>query len=112
MPLQNVQYKPSGAFASATVGLDSEYNSSQDMYEETGSDNNGNLRMEKLAHTAGTPFSVERLYRYDPVNRLGSFSEPSKSQSCGYDAFGNIWQTGATGVPAHLSPKCQFRLSL
>jgi RHS repeat-associated protein len=137
--MQNVQYKPSGAFLSATVGLDtanqwtesreynsllqarklrlmkgaqkvlgldwiysanSQYNSSQDMYEETGTDNNGNLRMEKLAHTVGTPFSVDRSFGYDTANRLGSFTEPSKSQSFGYDAFGNLWQTAASGVPA------------
>ncbi len=61
---------------------------------------NGNLRMEKLAHTVGTPFSVDRSFSYDTANRLGSFSEPSKSQSFGYDAFGNLWQTGASGVPA------------
>jgi RHS repeat-associated protein len=137
--MQNVQYKPSGVFLSATVGLDtanqwtetreynsllqarklrlvkgaqkvlgldwiysanSQYNASQDMYEETGTDNNGNLRMEKLAHTVGTPFSVDRWFSYDTANRLGSFSEPSKSQSFGYDAFGNLFQTGASGVPA------------
>jgi len=80
--------------------LTMQYNASQDMYEETGTDNNGNLRMEKLEHTVGTPFSVDRLFGYDTVNRLGSFTEPSKSQSFGYDAFGNLWQTGASGVPA------------
>jgi len=139
--MQNVQYKPSGAFSSATVGLDtanqwtetreynsllqarklrlvkgtqkllgldwiysanSQYNSSQDMYEETGTDNNGNLRMEKLAHTVGTPFSVDRSFDYDTANRLTTFNEPmsAKSQYFGYDAFGNLWQTGASGVPA------------
>ena len=136
--MQNMQYKPAGAFFSATVGLDSanpwtetreynsllqarklrlvkgtqkllgldwiysansQYNASQDMYEETGSDNNGNLRMEKLAHTVGTPFSVDRSFGYDTANRIGSFSEPSKSQSYGYDAFGNLWQSAASGVP-------------
>jgi hypothetical protein len=38
------------------------------MYEETGTDNNGNLRMEKLAHTVGTPFSVDRSFGYDTSN--------------------------------------------
>ncbi len=76
-------------------------NSSQDMYEETGTDNNGNLRMEKLAHTVGTPFSVDRSFGYDIANRLTSYSEPttSKSQTFGHDAFGNLWQTAASGVP-------------
>jgi hypothetical protein len=33
-------------------------------------------------------------------NRVNSYSEPGKSQSFGYDAFGNLWQSGtALGVP-------------
>jgi len=43
---------------------------------------------------------VLRSYTYDGANRVNSYSEPGKSQSFGYDAFGNLWQSGtALGVP-------------
>lgn len=40
------------------------------------------------------------MHGYDNANRVSSYSDPSKSQSYGYDAFGNMWQSGtASGVP-------------
>ena len=60
--------------------------------EGTGSDNDGNLRGERLQFLNGG--YANRSYSYDAGNRITSYSEPSASQSFGYDAFGNLWQTG------------------
>jgi RHS repeat-associated protein len=70
--------------------------------EETGSDNNGDLRVERLEHLhQSTLQSVDRSYYYTGADRLSYFSETSgKSQWFGHDAFGNVWQTSAYGVPA------------
>ena len=76
------------------------YDATRDLWEETGSANNGNLRMEKLAHGVGAGLGVDRSYGYDAGNRVASFTEPGKSQGYAYDGFGNMWQTGSTGVPA------------
>lgn len=71
--------------------------------EGTGTDNNGNILAERLQYpSAGVQQTVPRSFGYDAANRLSSYSEPTtgKSQSYGYDAFGNLWQSGAaTGVP-------------
>ncbi len=66
-------------------------------FEETAADNYGNLQVEQVEDTSGTYL---RQYNYDTANRVTSYSEPGKSQSFGYDAFGNLWQTEASGVPA------------
>ncbi|MGJ5814500.1 RHS repeat domain-containing protein [Paludibaculum fermentans] len=69
----------------------------------SGTDNNGNVQAERLQYpNSGVPQTVLRSYGYDNANRLTSYSEPNpfKSQLYGYDAFGNIWQTGTpVGVP-------------
>lgn len=74
------------------------YNATQDMWEEPAGTatnrNNGNLWTEKLAYTAGTPFSVDRNYTYDAANRVASYLEPGKSQTFGYDAFGICGRRG------------------
>ena len=136
--LSNGQYKPNGAVAGATLGMDpdslnqwsetwdynsrlqprsvtvtkgttllglqwiysSSYNGST--FVETGQDNNGNVKFERLQYpNSGTTQTVLRTYGYDASNRLSTYSEPSKSQSFGYYAFGNLWQSGGNsgGVP-------------
>ncbi len=74
-----------------------------DICEGTGTDNNGNVLAERLQYpSGGVQQTVPRNYGYDGANRLNSYSEPTtgKSQGYGYDAFGNLWQSGAaTGVP-------------
>src|SRR6266498_778686 len=71
--------------------------------EGTGTDNNGNVLAERPQYpSGGVQQTVPRNYGYDGANRLNSYSEPTtgKSQGYGYDAFGNLWQSGAaTGVP-------------
>lgn len=74
------------------------YDATRDLWEEIGSANNGNLRMEKLAHGVGVGFSVERSCGYDAGNRVASLTEPGKSQGYAYDGFGNMWHAGSTGV--------------
>ncbi len=69
--------------------------------EETGTDNNGDLRVERLEFPhQGALQTVDRAYAYTGSDRLVSFTEPSKSQSFTYDAFGNVWQYGGVGVPS------------
>lgn len=84
-----------------------QYNADQNMYEETGSDNNGNLRIEYLAHTAGPPFSVDRAYGYDSPNRITSDAATSMSQTFVYDAFGTLASeyggTSSTSGPHYLT---------
>ena len=78
----------------------SSYNGST--FVETGQDNNRNVKFERLQYpNSGTTQTVLRTYGYDTSNRLSSYSEPGKSQSFGYDAFGNLWQSGGNsgGVP-------------
>lgn len=72
-------------------------------FEETSSDNNGNVRAEKIQYgPSGSPIAIRRTFVYDQLNRITSFIEDTgKSQGFGYDGFGNLWQDGAaTGVPA------------
>jgi len=65
--------------------------------EETGADNAGNLRYERIEYPSRT---IMRSYGYDGASRLTSFVEDSgKSQGFGYDAFGNVWQSSVNGVP-------------
>ena len=65
--------------------------------------NNGTLQ--GAAMTSGGPGSGQTLsfsqtFGYDHVNRLLSASDSGGwSRSFGYDAFGNMWLTGNTGVP-------------
>ncbi|MCL4782536.1 MAG: RHS repeat-associated core domain-containing protein [Bryobacterales bacterium] len=70
-------------------------------FEETGTDNNGDLRIERLEFPhQGALQTVDRTYAYTGADRLASFSETGgKSQSFGHDAFGNVWQNAASGVP-------------
>ncbi len=70
-------------------------------FEETGTDNNGDLRIERLEFPhQGALQTVDRNYAYTGADRLSSFSETGgKSQSFGHDAFGNVWQNAASGVP-------------
>jgi uncharacterized protein RhaS with RHS repeats len=64
--------------------------------EGTGTDNNGNLLTERLQYpSGGSQQTIPRSYTYDNANRVTSYSEPGKSQSYGYDTFGNLWQSGA-----------------
>ncbi|MDZ4798873.1 MAG: RHS repeat-associated core domain-containing protein [Bryobacteraceae bacterium] len=62
-------------------------------------DNSGAVRAERLQYLNGT--FATRTYGYDGVSRVASFVESPAgvSQSFGYDRFGNLWQTGAAGVP-------------
>jgi len=65
--------------------------------EETGADNAGNLRYERIEYPTRT---IMRSYGYDGASRLTSLVEDSgKSQGFGYDAFGNVWQSSVNGVP-------------
>jgi RHS repeat-associated protein len=87
------------------LGLNWVYSATYDSnYNETGTDNNGNLRYEVLQYpSGGATQNVLRNYSYDGANRLSSYSEPSASQSFGYDGLGNLWQSGtAVGVPSLL----------
>jgi YD repeat-containing protein len=53
--------------------------------EETGTDNNGDLRVERLEHLhQGALQSLDRTYAYTGADRLASFTEPSKNQSFQY----------------------------
>ena len=66
--------------------------------EETGSDNNGDLRTGRLEFPhQGAMQSLDRTYTYSGADRVVSFTEPSKNQSFQYDAFGNVWQYAASG---------------
>lgn len=137
--MQSMQYKPSGSMSSATVGTWSqtrEYNSRLQArsltvqnggasllglrwiysgnydatFEETGTDNNGDVRHERLQYpVSGSQQVVMRRYDYDAANRLTNYCEPwdgttcqpGKRQQFGYDRFGNMWQEGSNsgGVP-------------
>ncbi len=86
--LLRLRWAYSGAYNSTTL-------------EETGTDNNGDPRVERLEFPhQGTMQSLDRTYAYTGADRLVSFTEPSKSQSFTYDAFGNVWQHGGVGVPS------------
>ncbi len=71
-------------------------------FEETGTDNNGDLRVERLEHLhQGALQTVDRTYAYTGADRLSYFTETGgKYQYFGYDAFGNAWQTYVSQVPA------------
>jgi RHS repeat-associated protein len=143
--LNGAQYKANGSMASATLGtataswdynsrlqarkvgvtkgtqtllgLQWVYSSSYDSnYLETGTDNNGNVKFERLQFpSAGTMQDILRSYTYDGANRLSTYAEPGKSEGYGYDAFGNLWQTtGAsdlrpTGASWYLLPDNSVR---
>jgi RHS repeat-associated protein len=143
--LNGAQYKANGSMASATLGtatatwdynsrlqarkvgvtkgaqtllgLQWVYSSTYDSnYLETGADNNGNVKFERLQFpSGGTTQDILRSYTYDGANRLSSYAEPGKSEGYGYDAFGNLWQTtGAsdlrpTGASWYLLPDNSVR---
>ena len=69
--------------------------------EETASNNNGNIRVEKLEFSGARQTEFTGSFGYDGANRITTFAEDAsaKSQNFGYDSFGNIWQTAASGVP-------------
>jgi YD repeat-containing protein len=87
--LLRLRWAYSGAYNSTTL-------------EETGTDNNGDLRVERLEHLhQGTLQTVDRSYAYTGADRLSTFSESGgKYQYYGHDAFGNVWQTYVSGVPS------------
>jgi RHS repeat-associated protein len=68
-----------------------------------GTNNNGNLQSE-IAYVGGPgPLNSlaqsNRSCSYDAVNRLTSASDSSSwSRGFGYDAYGNMWVTGSSGV--------------
>ncbi|MFN0100996.1 MAG: RHS repeat domain-containing protein [Bryobacteraceae bacterium] len=90
--------------AQTLLGLDwiysntANYDSPTELWVDQGTDNNGNLRTEKLSPIGAG--SVDRNYGYDGANRVTSYAETGKSQTFGFDAFGNVWQTSSTGVTA------------
>ena len=64
---------------------------------ETGGDNTGNILTEQLRHGTQT---VLRQYQCDAADRITKYTAPGKTQAFGYDAFGNMWQSGTeVGVP-------------
>ena len=87
--LLRLRWAYSGAYNSTTL-------------EETGTDNNGDLRTERLEFPhQGAMQTVDRSYAYTGADRLSYFSETSgKSQYFGHDAFGNVWQSSVSGVPS------------
>jgi YD repeat-containing protein len=87
--LLRLRWAYSGAYNSTTL-------------EETGTDNNGDLRVERIEYPHQTALqSVDRSYTYTGADRLSIFSETGgKYQYYGHDAFGNVWQTYVSGVPS------------
>jgi RHS repeat-associated protein len=66
-------------------------------YGTTG--NNGNLLQQTITVPGASPAS--QIYSYDAVNRLSGASEGSAwSRTFGYDAYGNMWVSAASGIPA------------
>jgi RHS repeat-associated protein len=61
--------------------------------------NNGNVLSQTITVAGASP--VSQSYPYEAVNRLSGASEGSAwSRTFGYDAYGNMWVSAASGVPA------------
>ncbi|MGH9584628.1 MAG: hypothetical protein ACRD4O_17035, partial [Bryobacteraceae bacterium] len=65
---------------------------------------NGNLLGETVYEGGPGPLSTlaqfNRSFGYDGVNRLTSASDSGGwSRNFGYDRYGNMWVTGASGAP-------------
>jgi RHS repeat-associated protein len=69
--------------------------------------NNGNVQRQKIIRGQQQPWVQE--YTYDAVNRLASATETGVwSRTYGYDAFGNRWVAGWSGLsPSGLTPGSQ-----
>jgi RHS repeat-associated protein len=71
--------------------------------------NNGNLQSVLEGTNNGPNLSIMintyTGYNYDGVNRLIAANDNNWSRSFGYDPYGNMWVTGATGItPSSLTP--------
>lgn len=101
--LQPRQMTAVNASSQSLLSLRLAYAQSYDSgFEETAATNNGNPRVEQLDYfvAPSTTKSIVRKFDFDSANRIKKLDDGGNVQNLDYDAFGNVWQVGASdGIP-------------
>ncbi len=83
------------------------------LYGWGGATNNGTLQTAGEGYGVGVSYAslgwFQQSYGYDKVNRLTAANDSGYARSFGYDAYGNVWVTGNSGVPAPPTSTNVFR---